>query len=51
MNKVIYSYIVKNYLKIVFNMTLIFFGVVILLNLFQEIEFFKDKMTVKKIFW
>ena len=42
MNKVIYSYIVKNYLKIVFNMTLIFFGVVILLNLFQEIEFFKD---------
>ena len=42
MNKVIYGYIVKNYLKIVFNMTLVFFGVVILLNLFQEIEFFKD---------
>ena len=42
MNKVIYNYIIKNYLKIVFNMTLVFFGVVILLNLFQEIEFFKD---------
>ena len=42
MNKVIYNYIIKNYLKIVLNMTLVFFGVVILLNLFQEIEFFKD---------
>ena len=43
MNKVIYNYIIKNYLKIVLNMTLVFFGVVILLNLFQEIEFFKDR--------
>ena len=42
MNKVIYNYIIKNYLKILSNMTLVFFGVVILLNLFQEIEFFKD---------
>ena len=42
MNKVIYNYIIKNYLKIVLNMTLVFFGVIILLNLFQEIEFFKD---------
>ena len=42
MNKVIYNYIIKNYLKIVLNMTLVFFGVVILLNLFQEIEFFKE---------
>jgi len=42
MNKVIYKYIIKNYLKIVLNMTLVFFGVVILLNLFQEIEFFKE---------
>ena len=42
MNKVIYNYIIKNYLKIVLNMTLVFFGVITLLNLFQEIEFFKD---------
>ena len=42
MNKVIYNYSIKNYLKIILNMTAVFFGVVILLNLFQEIEFFKD---------
>lgn len=42
MNKVLNNYIIKNYLKIVFNATLIFTCMVILLNLFQEIEFFKD---------
>tara|TARA_B100000965_G_scaffold400400_1_gene422227 strand:- start:1837 stop:2919 length:1083 start_codon:yes stop_codon:yes gene_type:complete len=42
MNKVLNNYIIKNYLKIILNWTLIFTCVVILLNLFQEIEFFKD---------
>ena len=42
MNKVLNNYIVKNYLIIVFNATLLFTCMVILLNLFQEIEFFKD---------
>ena len=42
MNKVFNSYIIYNYLKIILNCTLVFFCMCILLNLFQEIEFFKD---------
>ena len=45
MNKVFNSYIIINYLKVILNMTLVFFCVGILLNLFQEIEFFKDLDT------
>ena len=42
MNKIINQYLVINYLKIVFNSSLIFLALGILLNLFEEIEFFKD---------
>jgi lipopolysaccharide export system permease protein len=42
MNKIINQYLIINFLKIVLNTTLIFFALGIILNLFEEIEFFKD---------
>ena len=42
MNKIINQYLVINYLKIVINSILIFFALGIILNLFEEIEFFKN---------
>ena len=42
MNKIINQYLLFNYIKIVFNSILIFFSLGIILNLFEEIEFFKN---------
>jgi len=42
MNKIINQYLIINYLKIVINSILIFFALGIILNLFEEIEFFKN---------
>jgi len=42
MNKIINQYLIINYLKIVLNTLLIFFALGIILNLFEEIEFFKN---------
>jgi len=42
MNKIINKYLVVNYLKIIINTILIFFALGIILNLFEEVEFFKD---------
>ena len=42
MNKIINQYLVINYLKVVINSTLIFLALGIILNLFEEIEFFKN---------
>ena len=42
MNKIINKYLVVNYLKIIANTILIFFSLGIILNLFEEIEFFKN---------
>jgi|TARA_B110000971_G_C19974982_1_gene484497 lipopolysaccharide export system permease protein len=42
MNKIINQYLVFNYVKILLNTVLIFFSLGIILNLFEEIEFFKN---------
>ena len=42
MNKVINLYLVTNYFKVVVNTILIFLALGIILNLFEEIEFFKN---------
>ena len=42
MNKIINKYLIKKFLKIIFNTLLIFSALGILLNLFEEIEFFKN---------
>ena len=42
MNKIIDKYIISRYLKTLINVTLIFICIGIILNLFEEIEFFKD---------
>ena len=42
MNKVINKYIIFGFLKIVFNVVLVFLCLGVILNLFEEIEFFKD---------
>ncbi|MFL2889454.1 MAG: LptF/LptG family permease [Pelagibacteraceae bacterium] len=42
MNSVLNKYIIINFLKIVMNVTFIFIALGIMLNLFEEIEFFKD---------
>ena len=42
MNKIINQYLLINYSKIVLNSILIFFTLGIILNLFEEIEFFKN---------
>ena len=42
MNKIINKYLIINYLKIIINTVLIFLALGIILNLFEEIEFFKN---------
>jgi len=42
MNKIINKYLIKKFSKIILNTVLIFFSLGILLNLFEEIEFFKN---------
>ena len=38
--KIYQSYIIKNYLGLLFRITLIFFGLIVILNLFEEISYF-----------
>ena len=45
MNKIILNYLVQNFFKTFFIITLIFYCFGILLNLFEEIEFFKNLKT------
>ena len=42
MNKIILNYLLKNFLKTVFMWIMIFYSFGIILNLFEEIEFFKN---------
>ena len=42
MNKIILKYIIINFLKTFFISVLVFYSFGLILNLFQEIEFFKD---------
>ena len=42
MNKVLNNYLIFGFLKIVLNVVLVFICLGILLNLFEEIEFFKN---------
>ena len=42
MNKIILNYILKNFLKTVFMWIFIFYCFGVVLNLFEEIEFFKN---------
>ena len=43
MNKVLFNYILKNFLKTLFLVILIIYAFGIILNLFEEIEFFKNE--------
>jgi len=43
MNKVIFNYLLKNFLKTFLVIILVFYSFGIILNLFEEIEFFKNK--------
>ncbi len=45
MNKIIFKYLLSNYFKIIFKTILIFYCFGIVLNLFEEIEFFKNLET------
>ena len=42
MNKIILNYIIKNFLKTFFIVVIVFFCFGLILNLFEEIEFFKN---------
>ena len=42
MNKIIFNYLIKNFLKTFFIVVLIFYCFGLILNLFEEIEFFKN---------
>ena len=42
MNNIIFQYIVKNFLKTFFSVFMIFYCFGLILNLFEEIEFFKN---------
>ena len=42
MNNIIFSYLVRNYLKTIFIIIMIIYSFGLVLNLFEEIEFFKD---------
>ncbi len=43
MNNILYQYLLSNYLKTIFKVTLIFYSFGIILNLFEEIEFLKNE--------
>jgi len=42
MNNIILNYLVRNYLKTIFIVILIIYSFGLILNLFEEIEFFKE---------
>ena len=42
MNKIIFNYLLKNFLKTFFFLILIFYSFGVILNLFEEVEFFKN---------
>ena len=42
MNKIIFNYLLKNFLKTFFVFILVFYCFGVILNLFEEIEFFKN---------
>ena len=42
MNKIIKIHLIKNFLKVITNVILAFLSLAVILNLFEEIEFFKD---------
>ena len=42
MNKIIFNYLLKNFLKTILVWVLIFYCFGVILNLFEEIEFFKN---------
>ena len=41
MNKILFNYIIFNYLKVILKVTFLFYLFGMILNLFEEIEFFK----------
>ena len=43
MNKVLFNYLFSGYLKTIFKVILIFYCFGLILNLFEEIEFFKNE--------
>ena len=43
MNKILYQYLLSNYLKTIFKVVLIFYSFGIILNLFEEVEFLKNE--------
>ena len=42
MNNIIFNYLIRNYLKTVLILILVIYSFGLILNLFEEIEFFKD---------
>ena len=46
MSRIILNYILKNFFRYFFLVVLIIYGFGIILNLFEEIEFFKKKLNV-----
>ena len=42
MSKILYNYLLKNFLKTFITLVFIFYGFGVILNLFEEIEFFKN---------
>lgn len=42
MNNIIFNYLIRNYLKTIFTVILIIYSFGLILNLFEEIEFFKE---------
>ena len=42
MNKIIFNYLLKNFLKTFIIILLVFYSFGVILNLFEEIEFFKN---------
>ena len=43
MNKILLNYIIFNYLKVILKVTFLFYLFGMILNLFEEIEFFKNQ--------
>ena len=42
MNKTYQKYLIKTFLKKIINVSLIFLSLIIILNIFEEISYFKD---------
>ena len=42
MNSILFKYLLSNFFKTIFKVILIFYSFGIILNLFEEIEFFKN---------